>query len=149
MAVASSGALSLSALAEEFGGTGPISLSALYRGAGRVPAVGAPNIGIPASGALRFSVFRGSARTTQVGYEMIGGGGGGGYGVADGTAGGRAGDGGTTVVAPAGLAAISAAGGLGGLHGQAPRSARSASAPVAQVARPGIVVATAPRDTLA
>ena len=54
MAVASSGALSLSALAAEFGGAGPISLSAFYRGAGRVPAVGAAAASIQAWGPCPF-----------------------------------------------------------------------------------------------
>lgn len=123
MAVASSGALSLSALAAEFGGTGPISLSAFYRGAGRVPAVGAPNIGIPANGPLPLSAFRGGARTATVTYEAIGGGGGGGYGLEDGSGSGRAGSGGNTVLAPsAGASPITAAGALGGLNGQSSTS---------------------------
>ncbi|NRQ10062.1 hypothetical protein XMV208_000649 [Aliiroseovarius sp. xm-v-208] len=122
MAVAVSGALSLSSIAAEFGGTSELPLSAFYRGAGRVPSSGAPNRGIPASGAISFSAFRGGALTAVVDYEIIGGGGGGGHGVGDGTASGRAGAGGVTIVTSTGTQSVSAAGGLGGLNGQAPRS---------------------------
>ena len=122
MALAASGALALSEISTEFGGTAELALSAYYRGAGRVPAVGSPNLGIPTSGALSFSAFRSSARTTIVDYEMIGGGGGGGHGVGDGTSSGRAGSGGATNITVTGRLAVSAAGGLGGLNGRAPRS---------------------------
>ena len=122
MAVAVSGALSLSSIAAEFSGTGELSLRAFYRGAGRVPAAGAPNRDISASGAISFSAFRGSARMAIVDYEIIGGGGGGGHGVGDGTASGRAVSGGATAITSAGKQLVSAAGGLGGLNGQAPRS---------------------------
>tara|TARA_R110002124_G_scaffold76753_1_gene205528 strand:- start:27259 stop:27981 length:723 start_codon:yes stop_codon:yes gene_type:complete len=122
MALAASGALALSEISSEFGGTAELALSAYYRGAGRVPAVGSPNLAIPKSGAISFSDFRGSARTTVVDYEMIGGGGGGGHGVGDGTSSGRAGSGGATNITVAGRPIGSAAGGLGGLNGQAPRS---------------------------
>ncbi len=122
MAMAASGALPLSEISTEFGGTAELSLSAYYRGAGRVPAVGAPNLRIPKSGAISFSAFRSSARTTIVDYEMIGGGGGGGHGVGDGTSSGRAGSGGPTNISVTGRPEVSVAGGLGGLNGQAPRS---------------------------
>ena len=122
MAVVVSGALSLSGIAAEFGGAADLPLSAFYRGAGRVPAAGAPNRDIPAGGAISFSAFRGSARMAIVDYEIIGGGGGGGHGVGDGTASGRAVSGGATAIASAGKQLVSAAGGLGGLNGQAPRS---------------------------
>ncbi len=122
MAVMVSGALSLSSIAAEFGGTGELSLSAFYRGAGRVPAAGAPNRGIPARGAISFSAFRGGALAAVVDYEIIGGGGGGGHGVGDGTASGRAGSGGATAITSPGIQVAAAAGGLGGLNGQAPRS---------------------------
>lgn len=122
MAVVVSGALPLSSIAAEFGGTGVLLLSAFYRGAGRVPAAGAPNLRIPANGTISFSEFRGGARTAVVGLEIVGGGGGGGHGVGDGTASGRAGSGGSTTITLAGNQLVSAAGGLGGLNGQAPRS---------------------------
>lgn len=122
MSVMVSGALSLSSIAAEFGGTDELSLGAFYRGAGRVPAVGAPNRNIPACGTISFSTFRGSARMAVVHYEIIGGGGGGGHGVGDGTATGRAGSGSTTTITSAGTQSVSATGGLGGLNGQAPRS---------------------------
>ena len=122
MAVVVSGALSLSSIAAEFGGDAELSLSAFYRGAGRVPAAGAPNLWIPANGTISFSAFRGGALTAVVDYEIIGGGGGAGHGVGDGTAIGRAGTGGATTITSAGKQLVSAAGGLGGLNGQAPRS---------------------------
>ena len=130
MALAESGALALSEISTEFGGTTELALSAYYRGAGRVPAVGSRNMGIPTSGPISFSAFRGSARTTVVDYEMIGGGGGGGHGVDDGTSSGRAGSGGATNITVAGRPAVSAAGGLGGLNGQAPRSGNNGAGTV-------------------
>lgn len=122
MALAASGALALSEISTEFGGTAELALSAYYRGDGRVPAVGAPNLRIPTGGTISFSDFLGSARTTIVDYEMIGGGGGGGHGVGDGTSSGRAGSGRATIIRVTGRPEVSAAGGLGGLNGQAPRS---------------------------
>lgn len=130
MALAESGALAISEISTEFGSTAELSLSAYYRGAGQVPAVGSQNLGIPTSGAISFSAFRGSARTTVVEYEMIGGGGGGGHGVDDGTSSGRAGSGGATIITVAGRPAVSAAGGLGGLNGQAPRSGNNGAGTV-------------------
>lgn len=122
MALAASGALALSEISTEFGSAAEPYLSAYYRGAGRVPAIGVPNLRIPTSGAISFSAFRGSARTTIVDYEMIGGGGGGGHGVDDGTSSGRAGSGGATIIMVVGRPTVSVAGGLGGPNGQAPRS---------------------------
>lgn len=130
MAVAVSGALSLSSIAAEFGGDAELPLSAFYRGAGRVPAAGLPNRKIPANGAISFSAFRGGARIAIVDYEIIGGGGGGGHGVGDGTATGRAGPGGATTITSAGKQLVSVAGGLGGLNGQAPRSGNDGEATV-------------------
>ena len=122
MSVAETGVLPLSKIALEFGGSGALSVSAYYRGAGRVPSVGVPNLGIPVSGAISFSTFRGGALTAVVDYVIIGGGGGGGHGVGDGTSTGRAGSGGATIIIPPGTQPISVAGGLGGLNGQAPRT---------------------------
>lgn len=122
MVVAVLGALPFSNIAAEFGGTSELPLSAYYRGAGRVPAAGAPNRGIPGKGAISFSAFRGGALRAVVDYEIIGGGGGGGHGVGDGTSSGRAGSGGATTITSAGEQKVAAAGGLGGLNGQAPRS---------------------------
>lgn len=120
MAVMVSGALSFSSIAAEFGGDAELPLSAFYRGAGRVPALGSPNRGIPTSGAISFSTFRGGALMAIVDYETIGGGGG--HGVGDGTSSGRAGSGDVTAITSAGEQPVTAAGGLGGLNGQAPRS---------------------------
>lgn len=130
MSVAASGALSLSSIAAEFGSTAELPLSTFYRGAGRVPAVGAPNRKIPASGAISFSIFRGGARMAAVDYEIIAAGGGGGHGVGDGTASGRADSGGATAITSAGRQLVLAASGLGGLNGQAPRSGNDGEATV-------------------
>lgn len=128
MAIASTGPLSLAALAAEFGGTGPLRLSDFYRGAGRVPAVGTPNVGIPASGALSLADFRGGAKSTSVTYEVIGAGAAGGFGVDDGTSSGRGADGGASSISGIGISTINAPGGIGGLNGQAPRSGNNGAA---------------------
>lgn len=57
MAVQSSGAISLSDLAEEFGDTQPYSMSEYYRDGGKVPGV---NSNVPASGLIRMQNFYGS-----------------------------------------------------------------------------------------
>ena len=57
MAVQSSGAISLSDLAEEFGDTQPYSMSEYYRDGGKVPGV---NTNVPASGLIRMQNFYGS-----------------------------------------------------------------------------------------
>lgn len=118
MAVAATGALSFSAIAAEFGGAGPLRMSDFYRGAGPVPAVGAPNLGIPTTGSISFADFRGGAKSVVVSYEMIGGGGGGGFGVGDGGSSGRGPSGGASSLSANGATFASAAGGLGGLNGQ-------------------------------
>jgi hypothetical protein len=57
MAVQSSGAISLSDLAAEFGDTQPYSMSEYYRDGGKVPGV---NSNVPASGLIRMQNFYGS-----------------------------------------------------------------------------------------
>jgi len=57
MAIQSSGAVSLSELATEFGGTAPHSMSEYYRDAGLVPG---NNSGVPTSGAISLTDFYGS-----------------------------------------------------------------------------------------
>jgi len=57
MAVQSSGAISLSDLADEFGDTQPYSMSEYYRDGGKVPGV---NSNVPASGLIRLQNFYGS-----------------------------------------------------------------------------------------
>lgn len=70
MALQSSGAISLSQIAAEFGGSIPHSLSEYYGAAS----------GVPSSGTIRFSDFYGVANAVSLTYEMIGAGGGGGGG---------------------------------------------------------------------
>jgi len=60
MTIKSSGQLSFSEIAAEFGGAKPFSLSQFYRGGGRVPNVGANN-NIPTSGVVRFSQYYSSS----------------------------------------------------------------------------------------
>ena len=57
MAVQSSGAISLSDLADEFGDTQPYSMSEYYRDGGKVPGV---NTNVPTSGRIRMQNFYGS-----------------------------------------------------------------------------------------
>lgn len=63
MALKTSGAISFSEIAAEFGGAAPYSLSAYYRGGARVPASAGT---VPASGAISFSQFYGAANKTVV-----------------------------------------------------------------------------------
>lgn len=60
MALQSSGAISLSDLQTEFGGSNPISLSEYYRGGAYVPDT-PTNSGVPTSGAISLSDFYGAA----------------------------------------------------------------------------------------
>lgn len=70
MALQSSGAISLSQIAGEFGGSIPHSLSEYYGAAS----------GVPSSGPISFSDFYGKSNTITLTYELIGAGGGGGGG---------------------------------------------------------------------
>jgi len=60
MTLQSSGAISISDLATEFGGTAPHSLSEYYRGGGLVPDT-ATNAGIPSSGQIQLDDFYGGS----------------------------------------------------------------------------------------
>ena len=73
MALPSSGAISLSQIAGEIGGSTPHSLSEYY---GTVS-------GVPSSGAISFSNFRGKSNAVTITYLIVGGGGGGGPAISD------------------------------------------------------------------
>ena len=66
MAIKVSGALSMSEIATEFGGSAPYSLSQFYRGGGRVPNGPAANNNIAVSGAISMSGFYGSQRVVAI-----------------------------------------------------------------------------------
>lgn len=61
MAIRTSGALPLTEIAAEFGGSAPYSLSQYYRGGARVPSGPAQNANISTSGAISLSMFYGAA----------------------------------------------------------------------------------------
>lgn len=66
MAIPSSGAVSLSAIQTEFGGSNPISMSEYYAGGSYVPAGTSGTYGaVPSSGAIQFNTFHG----TSAGYN--------------------------------------------------------------------------------
>lgn len=66
MAIKGSGALSMSEIATEFGGSAPHSLSEYYRGGGLVPNGPAANNNIAVSGAISMSGFYGSQRVVVI-----------------------------------------------------------------------------------
>jgi hypothetical protein len=62
MPIPSSGALSLSAIQTEFGGSNPISISEYYAGGGLVPSgTSGTNGAVPSSGQISFSQFYGTS----------------------------------------------------------------------------------------
>lgn len=63
MPLPSSGSISISQIAAEFGGSAPHSLSEYYRGGGLVPDTPA-NAAIPTSGAIKLSDFYGASAVT-------------------------------------------------------------------------------------
>jgi len=77
MALPSSGAISLSAIASEFGDSTPNSISEFYRGGSLVPNTSV-NTNVPTSGQISFNDFYGAAdqlwsMTVTNGYNSIGG----------------------------------------------------------------------------
>lgn len=62
MTIKSTGSLNIQEIANEFGGTAPLSLSAYYRGGARVPNGPAGNANIALSGAISIGSFFGSVR---------------------------------------------------------------------------------------
>lgn len=79
MALPTSGAISMDQLRSEFGISGSISFSQVYRGGSEVPDVPANN-GVTKSGAINLGGFRGGTNNVSVSYQILGGGGGGGFG---------------------------------------------------------------------
>ena len=83
MTLPNSGALALSQIQSEFGGSNPISLSEYYRGGSLVPSHG-NTTGIPSSGTISISQFYGKSNTapipTSYNYQMQAGNGGVSYG---------------------------------------------------------------------
>jgi len=120
MAIPSTGAVSLQDVEDEFGGTGAISLSEYYRGNTYENNVSGNNTGVPQSGTIRLSNFRGSELQRYITYYIVGSGGGGGYGVGDGGGSGSAADGGNSTLTY-GSTTITANGGDGGGNGNVSR----------------------------
>lgn len=112
MAIPLTGPISMNTVQTEFGGSNPISLSEYYRNG---PFVTTNNTGVPISGAISLSNFRGTVRTLLVEYEIIGAGGAGGFGRYDGYVTTRSASGGTSTITSAAITAVIAAGGIGGL----------------------------------
>lgn len=77
MSLPGSGALSLSQIQTEFGGSNPVSLTEYYAGGANVPS-GTGDI--PTSGAISVTEFYGTSDIITVAWSITGGGGGGGAG---------------------------------------------------------------------
>ena len=105
------GPLSLGNIQTEFGGQPPTSLSEYYRNG---PYTTSNNTGIPTSGAISMSQFRGAVRALTVEYQLIGAGGAGGHGLWGSYATTRAPSGGSSSITSAAITNLTAAGGLGG-----------------------------------
>ena len=125
MALQSSGAIKLSEIQTEFGGSDPISLSEYYQNADP-DLVTENNTGIPNTGnAISMSDFYSTVKAVSVTYEIIGGGGGGAAGeIGNDTPTGVApdgGDGGDSSFSGTGFTTVTATGGAGGA-GNAGRS---------------------------
>lgn len=71
MTLQSSGAISLSNIAAEFGGSNPISISNYYRGGPNVPSHGNTS-GIPSSGTISFNQFYGKSNTSPTDNAVAG-----------------------------------------------------------------------------
>lgn len=116
MSIPTQGPVSFSDVQTEFGGSNPISLGEYYRGGANVP-VGANTEGIPASGVIDISEFRGTTPYADVVYAVIGGGGAGGFGFDDrgeeyrGTFGASGGD---STLSGTGISTVTSSGATGG-----------------------------------
>ena len=119
MAISSTGSVSLQDVEDEFGGTGTISLSEYYR-SNTYGTVSGNNTGVPQSGQIKLSHFRGTEKKRYVTYYLCGAGGGGGYGVDDGGGSGSAADGGNSTITLNGTT-YTANGGDGGGNGAVSR----------------------------
>jgi hypothetical protein len=116
MAIASTGSISMSTIQTEFGGSNPISISEYYRSNTYENNVSGNNTGIPQSGTIKLSQFRGTVLARYITYKLLGAGGGGGYGVENGSGSGTAGSGGNSTLTLAGTT-VTATGGAGGGNG--------------------------------
>ena len=83
MPIKLNGALTLSDIVAEFGGTKPYKLSDYYRGGGIVPNKNANNK-VPLNGEISYSDFYGATKIIELTYKAYGGGGAGGSGYENG-----------------------------------------------------------------
>lgn len=118
MALQSSGAIKLSEIQTEFGGSDPISLSEYYQNADP-DLVTSNNTGVPNTGSpISMTDFYDAVKAVSVTYEIIGGGGGGAAGeIGNDTPTGVApdgGDGGSSSFSGTGFTTVTASGGAGG-----------------------------------
>ena len=90
MAIPASGAVSLTTIQTEYGGSNPISLNEYYRGGALVPN-STSTASIPTSGVISVANFQGTSRTLNAEMLIIAGAGGGGKSGDDGGGGGGAG----------------------------------------------------------
>lgn len=118
MGIEASGAVSLSDLQSEFGGSHPISFSEYYKNASPSYITGnSENSSIPNSGtSISTSNFRGSAKAYTVTYEIIGAGGAGGYGLNGGYSSTVAQSGTSSTLSGSGITTVTASGGAGGVN---------------------------------
>jgi hypothetical protein len=120
MPIPSSGSVSLQDLEDEFGGAGTISMSEYYRSNTYEDKVTGNNTGVPQSGQIKLSQFRGTENKRYIQYYLCGAGGGGGYGMDDRSGSGSAGDGGDSTITINGTT-YTANGGSGGANGSIDR----------------------------
>ena len=108
MAIQSSGAIALSDIQAEFGGTNPISMSEYYRGAGFTTD---NNTNVPTSGTITITNFYGAQNSVAMAYEIIGAGGEGGGG----SYGGTGAAGGSSSFSGTNFTTVTSTGGTGGI----------------------------------
>lgn len=126
MTVKTSGPISMSELANEFGGAAPLSMSQYYRNRGRVLNITSNGVNnrVPESGPLSMSNFYTTTRGVNFGYEIVAGGGGGGGGANDPIgAGVYGGPGGNSAIYVNGTIFVSVGGGAMGVSFGADRGA--------------------------
>src|ERR1700741_3409814 len=66
MTIKSSGAIAMTDLQSEFGGSGTVSLSQFYRGGSFVPNGAAANVNVPASGTISLGSMYGSSKVLTI-----------------------------------------------------------------------------------
>ena len=116
MAIPSTGSVSMSTIQTEFGGSNPISLSEYYRGNTYENNVSGNNTGVPQSGTIKMSQFRGTNLARYIVWKLLGAGGGGGYGKQSGGGSGSAANGGDSTLIYSSTT-FTAVGGAGGANG--------------------------------